>query len=73
VVAGPRYDLEAIFAHYGYLPYWAPGYVYPPYPHYRDAQSQRLPPRSDASRRSPPRRAPAARLGPPCNSRMPRP
>jgi sporulation protein YlmC with PRC-barrel domain len=23
-----------VYRHYGYLPYWGPGYVYPPYPRY---------------------------------------
>ena len=23
-----------VYRHYGYLPYWGPGYVYPPYPSY---------------------------------------
>jgi sporulation protein YlmC with PRC-barrel domain len=23
-----------VYRHYGYPPYWGPGYVYPPYPHY---------------------------------------
>lgn len=27
-------DLERIYAHYGYYPYWEPGYVYPSYPAY---------------------------------------
>jgi PRC-barrel domain len=27
-------DLEAVYAHYGLYPYWAPGYVYPTYPAY---------------------------------------
>jgi sporulation protein YlmC with PRC-barrel domain len=27
-------ELEHIYAHYGYYPYWAPGYVYPSYPVY---------------------------------------
>jgi hypothetical protein len=27
-------DLERIYAHYGYYPYWEPGYVYPSYPVY---------------------------------------
>ena len=40
----PRYDPELtrhegyyadVYGHYGYAPYWAPGYVYPGYPHYR--------------------------------------
>jgi hypothetical protein len=26
--------LEAVYAHYGLYPYWAPGYVYPTYPAY---------------------------------------
>jgi sporulation protein YlmC with PRC-barrel domain len=24
----------AVYQHYGYPPYWGPGYVYPPYPYY---------------------------------------
>jgi hypothetical protein len=27
-------DLERIYAHYGYYPYWVPGYLYPSYPVY---------------------------------------
>ena len=27
-------DLERIYAHYGYYPYWEPGYAYPSYPVY---------------------------------------
>jgi len=27
-------NLERIYAHYGYYPYWEPGYVYPSYPAY---------------------------------------
>jgi hypothetical protein len=23
-----------VYRHYGYSPYWCPGYVYPPYPYY---------------------------------------
>ena len=23
-----------VYRHYGYPPYWGPGYVYPPYPYY---------------------------------------
>jgi sporulation protein YlmC with PRC-barrel domain len=26
--------LESVYAHYGFYPYWAPGYVYPRYPAY---------------------------------------
>lgn len=29
-----QHDLECIYAHYGYYPYWEPGYVYPSYPVY---------------------------------------
>ncbi len=25
---------EGVYRHYGYSPFWAPGYVYPGYPHY---------------------------------------
>ena len=48
VAAAPRYDPALIpqevgeqgyvgdlYHHYGYLPYWGPGYVYPSYPHDR--------------------------------------
>jgi len=44
VAAAPRYDpalitlqigdegyVRDLYQHYGYLPYWGPGYVYPPY------------------------------------------
>jgi sporulation protein YlmC with PRC-barrel domain len=26
--------LESVYAHYGYYPFWAPGYAYPSYPAY---------------------------------------
>ena len=48
VAAAPRYDPELIlqdaggrgyagdiYRHYGYLPFWGPGYVYPRRPHHR--------------------------------------
>jgi sporulation protein YlmC with PRC-barrel domain len=28
-------DFESLYGHYGYAPFWAPGYVYPGYPYYR--------------------------------------
>ena len=42
VVGAPRYDpelvdrryLDDLYSHYGYVPYWGPGYVYSPYPSY---------------------------------------
>ena len=42
MVGAPRYDpalvrdtyWEDVYGYYGYSPYWAPGYVYPPYPTY---------------------------------------
>ncbi len=42
VAGAPRYDptlagrpyWENLYGHYGYGPYWRPGYVYPPYPRY---------------------------------------
>ena len=44
VAGGPGYDpemvtdvghLESVYDHYGYRPYWTPGYMYPLYPWYR--------------------------------------
>ena len=44
VAGGPKYepDLVAdmdyyggVYGYYGYGPFWAPGYAYPPYPYYR--------------------------------------
>jgi sporulation protein YlmC with PRC-barrel domain len=32
VVAGRYYG--DVYRHYGYPPYWGPGYIYPPYPYY---------------------------------------
>jgi sporulation protein YlmC with PRC-barrel domain len=40
VASGPRYEpklmnvpyLSDIYSHYGYYPYWGPGYIYPLYP-----------------------------------------
>lgn len=26
---------SGLYGHYGYTPYWGPGYTYPPYPYYR--------------------------------------
>lgn len=42
ITGGPRYDpeltesraYEDLYGYYGVGPYWAPGYVYPPYPYY---------------------------------------
>lgn len=34
VVPEPTY-YEGLYGYYGYSPFWAPGYVYPPYPVYR--------------------------------------
>ncbi len=42
VAGAPRYDpeltdqtyLDSVYGYYGYSPYWAPGYAYPPYPRY---------------------------------------
>jgi len=42
VASAPRYDPDLvderyvtdIYGHYGYPPYWGPGYRYPPYPYY---------------------------------------
>ena len=42
VTAGPAYEpdlvddqfVESLYDHYGYSPYWAEGYTYPPYPFY---------------------------------------
>jgi sporulation protein YlmC with PRC-barrel domain len=42
VKGAPRYDPTLaserdwtdLYRHYGYMPYWGPGYVYPPYPYY---------------------------------------
>ena len=42
VAAGPAYEpdlvdeefVENLYDHYGYRPYWAAGYTYPPYPFY---------------------------------------
>ncbi len=42
MAGGPRYDPElteqpawdSVYGYYGYSPYWAPGYAYPPYPYY---------------------------------------
>jgi sporulation protein YlmC with PRC-barrel domain len=42
VAGAPRYDPDLIderyvtdvYGHYGYPPYWGPGYKYPPYPYY---------------------------------------
>jgi sporulation protein YlmC with PRC-barrel domain len=42
VISAPGYDpalvrdtyWEDLYGYYGYGPYWAPGYVYPPYPTY---------------------------------------
>jgi sporulation protein YlmC with PRC-barrel domain len=47
IVGAPAYDPDLIhehageggyygdvYRHYGYPPYWGPGYVYPPYPYY---------------------------------------
>jgi sporulation protein YlmC with PRC-barrel domain len=30
-----RPEYENLYSHYGYPPFWAPGYVYPSYPYYR--------------------------------------
>ncbi|MFI7142349.1 PRC-barrel domain-containing protein [Streptomyces massasporeus] len=44
VAEAPEYDPELVrqddyydrlYAHYDYAPFWAPGYVYPPYPYFR--------------------------------------
>jgi sporulation protein YlmC with PRC-barrel domain len=43
VAGAPRYDPDLmndaywgdVYGYYGYGPYWAPGYAYPPYPRYR--------------------------------------
>lgn len=41
ISAGPAYDpdlvdvvdyYDSVYAHYGYPPFWAPGYIYPGYP-----------------------------------------
>jgi sporulation protein YlmC with PRC-barrel domain len=32
--AGDEGYYGRIYRHYGYRPYWGPGYIYPPYPHY---------------------------------------
>lgn len=41
VAGAPRYDpklvqepafYDDVYGHYGYLPYWSQGYIYPPYP-----------------------------------------
>lgn len=43
VAGSPRYDPDLtydteywgnVYGHYGYTPYWGPGYVYPAYPYY---------------------------------------
>ena len=42
IAGAPRYDPDladagywgGLYGYYGYPPYWAPGYVYPPYPYY---------------------------------------
>ena len=46
IVGAPAYDpdliytdtaesyYEDVYKYYGYLPYWSPGYTYPPYPYY---------------------------------------
>lgn len=42
IAGAPKYDPElvdveyfrSLYEHYGYTPYWGPGYVYPPYPGY---------------------------------------
>jgi sporulation protein YlmC with PRC-barrel domain len=47
IAGAPRYDPDLIhreageggyygdvYQHYGYPPYWSPGYMYPPYPYY---------------------------------------
>jgi sporulation protein YlmC with PRC-barrel domain len=42
VAGAPRYDpalideryVSDVYGHYGYPPYWGPGYKYPPYPYY---------------------------------------
>ncbi|MFV0131936.1 PRC-barrel domain-containing protein [Streptomyces sp. HMX87] len=44
VTKAPEYDPEladesgyydSVYTHYGFPPFWGPGYVYPPYPYYR--------------------------------------
>lgn len=44
VTGAPEYDPEivdeshyygSVYNHYGYLPFWGVGYIYPPYPYYR--------------------------------------
>jgi len=45
VAGAPKYDptlveeryASDVYGHYGYLPYWGPGYDYPPYPYYSSA------------------------------------
>jgi CBS domain-containing protein/sporulation protein YlmC with PRC-barrel domain len=37
-----RYVMD-IYSHYGYPPYWGPGYQYPPYPYYSSAARQGTP------------------------------
>lgn len=42
VAGAPRYDpdlvderyVSDVYGHYGYPPYWGPGYIYPPFPYY---------------------------------------
>jgi sporulation protein YlmC with PRC-barrel domain len=42
VASGPRYDpdlinlrhLSDVYGHYGYSPWWGPGYMYPMYPYF---------------------------------------
>jgi sporulation protein YlmC with PRC-barrel domain len=52
VAAAPAYDPELadvpayydnLYAHYGYMPYWGPGYMYPRFPTYRTGSSDDTP------------------------------